>query len=1153
MNRVYRIIWSKVRSCFVVVSELTKRYGKEKSAANAKTAGKEIFAGRSVLPKTTATLMLAGIFCFSATTVGATDWVYPFVTAETRILALGREQDGYNAFTFNSIDIGNVNTLSTEYAIAFGFQNTASGKHSVVAGLKNTASALDSMSVGTENKATNEKAIAVGAGNTAEGIRSIAIGYKSYAQGMDSIVIGSESKAAGAYTLALGYSDEATGLCGTAVGFNNTARLMDSAVGYENSALAEKSSAFGYKNSASGDSSSAIGYQNIASGQDSSAVGYDNKAEGASSSAFGIGNVVSGEGAVGFGYNNTATTETAIAMGHANFSTGETSVAIGNMNKASAKLSVAVGHNNIASGDKDVVAVGLENHATSNGAVAIGDYNKATGGSTVVMGRENLASGLYSVALGGSNEVRDADLSAAVGYHIRVDAKSAYAFGGNLYLTPDAKDTVALAGHSDDYINYLKISTPNSVILGTNTNGQGSVHTGDIAKKITINGTDYAFGGGEAKTDSGLVSVGHAGAERQIQYVAAGDVSPTSTDAVNGSQLYAVAQAIGAADSGLSDRIGTISQDGAVVQASNNVSQNLTALDNALDNAKKTAEETKTDLQLIAGVSGIELEAISDLAKEIDERTEDIETIKAMDGKVAAKGESRADEFVKGSTVYEEVRPADGTYVKEKNTTAANLAALDTAVTAKADKATTLGGYGIRDAYTQKEVDAKDTALSNRIGTINEDGMVIKADENLAENLTALDEQAKMTADAVASNTERITENSKNIAQNTQDIATNAGNIATAQETADTAVHGVSALLVGTGINIEGIIATDVKVDELAAQEGEIIAQGEKADEFVRGATVYEYLNGKPGEGGSLRLGENVAKIAVGNGSEAIGEQSIAIGYGIKVHGNRSGAIGDPGDVFGDGSYVIGNNPNVNGNGTFVAGNDASVTGDKNFVLGHSDNVTGKNNIVLGSNVTADVDDAIVLGNKSKAEANAVSVGSPGEERQIKHVADGEDDTDAVNKRQLDTAIENAVGDNMVTVNNHINRLDNRIDKVGAGAAALAALHPLDTDDKFTMGMGYGHYHGANAMAMGMFYRPTETMMCSVGGAFGNGENMVNVGLSFALGQGKGFRTSKAAMARKIAAQGEEIQALKAENAAMKEQNAKLEARLAAIEAKLGK
>lgn len=107
------------------------------------------------------------------------------------------------------------------------------------------------------------------------------------------------------------------------------------------------------------------------------------------------------------------------------------------------------------------------------------------------------------------------------------------------------------------------------------------------------------------------------------------------------------------------------------------------------------------------------------------------------------------------------------------------------------------------------------------------------------------------------------------------------------------------------------------------------------------------------------------------------------------------------------------------------------------------------------------------------------------------------------------------------------------VDVVTDGAAALAALHPLDTDSKFTMGAGFGNYRSENAMALGMFYRPNDQVMFSMG----NGENLLNVGVSFALD--KGVTTSKAAMAKKIAEQEEKIQTL--------------EARLAALEAKLAK
>ena len=162
-------------------------------------------------------------------------------------------------------------------------------------------------------------------------------------------------------------------------------------------------------------------------------------------------------------------------------------------------------------------------------------------------------------------------------------------------------------------------------------------------------------------------------------------------------------------------------------------------------------------------------------------------------------------------------------------------------------------------------------------------------------------------------------------------------------------------------------------------------------------------------------------------------------------------------------------------------------------------------------------------------------------------MAKGTDDTDAVNVAQMKEEIAAIPGVGDVTeLQRNVSRLDSKVNKIGAGAAALAALHPIDTDDKFTMGLGYGNYRSAHSAAIGMFYRPTEKIMLSVGGAVGNGENMINAGISFALDKGKGFGTSKAAMARKIAAQDEEIKSLKLENS-------KLEARLAAIEAKLGK
>ena len=131
------------------------------------------------------------------------------------------------------------------------------------------------------------------------------------------------------------------------------------------------------------------------------------------------------------------------------------------------------------------------------------------------------------------------------------------------------------------------------------------------------------------------------------------------------------------------------------------------------------------------------------------------------------------------------------------------------------------------------------------------------------------------------------------------------------------------------------------------------------------------------------------------------------------------------------------------------------------------------------------------------------------------------------------SALDNQVTANTESIyhmNGRISDLDNRVNKVGAGAAALAALHPLDFDPdaKWDFAAGYGNYRGANAAAVGAYYRPNEDTMFSVGGTFGNGENMVNAGVSFKLGSGSSHvSTSRVAMAKEIKELRGELEAMK--------------------------
>lgn len=170
---------------------------------------------------------------------------------------------------------------------------------------------------------------------------------------------------------------------------------------------------------------------------------------------------------------------------------------------------------------------------------------------------------------------------------------------------------------------------------------------------------------------------------------------------------------------------------------------------------------------------------------------------------------------------------------------------------------------------------------------------------------------------------------------------------------------------------------------------------------------------------------------------------------------------------------------------------------------------------VKAGNTTVNNEGVTIAGGPSMT-VNGIDAGG----KKITNVASGTEASDAVNYGQL-RDVENKVDRNtqgIYHMNNRISNLDNRVNKVGAGAAALAALHPLDfePDDKWDFAVGYGNYRNANSVAFGAFYRPNEDTMFSLGTNFGNGENMFNAGLSFKIGQGSGITTSKTAMAKKI-------------------------------------
>ena len=356
------------------------------------------------------------------------------------------------------------------------------------------------------------------------------------------------------------------------------------------------------------------------------------------------------------------------------------------------------------------------------------------------------------------------------------------------------------------------------------------------------------------------------------------------------------------------------------------------------------------------------------------------------------------------------------------------------------------------------------------------------------------------------------------------------------QERAGFRMSGSNNIAIGywsnNGFNIDG---TAVTADNTIALGYKTLTRGSNSNAIGYTASA----NGASSNAlGDAATASGEKSIAIGTGAEATGIQSISIGTSNSVVGDYSGAIGNPSTVSGDRSYSIGNTNTVSANDAFVLGNSVTADVDNSVYLGANSRATvgsAINTAVLksdgseGSTTTAGdtgtVSSATVNGVTYGGFAGAtasgvVTVGASGTERRIQNVAAGEiskTSTDAINGSQL------------YAVANTVATIDSRMDKVGAGAAALAALHPLDFDPdaKWDFAAGYGNYAGADAVAIGAYYRPDEDTMFSVGSSFGGGENMINAGVSLKVGGGNHVSTSKVAMAKEIKDLRKEVEALK--------------------------
>lgn len=310
------------------------------------------------------------------------------------------------------------------------------------------------------------------------------------------------------------------------------------------------------------------------------------------------------------------------------------------------------------------------------------------------------------------------------------------------------------------------------------------------------------------------------------------------------------------------------------------------------------------------------------------------------------------------------------------------------------------------------------------------------------------------------------------------------------------------------------------------------------------------------------------ATMAFGGGNKAdytlrtsmIGVNNTVTGVrGDQSKDNLALGVGNTGTKVQHMTVIGSKNTVSDAKNTIIVGDNRTVTGANHAVIiGSSDNgttTTVHDAVALGHNTDVSTEGGVALGSGSKATvaagavgydiltnapstdtsatwkstASAVSVGdvANGVTRQITSVAAGTNDTDAVNVAQLkrlhDMISVNAyntvnVQGDVTNLKKDVSRLDKRVNKAVAGSAALAALHPLDFDPdaKWDFAAGYGHYHNGNAAALGAFYRPNEDVQLSVGSTIGNGETVVNAGLSVKVGAHSNVSRSRVAIGKEV-------------------------------------
>ncbi len=666
MNKIFKVIWNPATGSYTVASETAKSRGKK--------------SGRSKL--LISALVAGGLlssFGASADNYTGQPTDYGDGSAGDGWVAIGK---GAKANTF-------MNTSGASTAL--GYDAIAEGEYSSAIGSKTLATGGASMAFGVSAKAMGDRSVALGASSVANGDRSMAFGRYAKTNGFTSLAIGDSSLADGEKTIALGNTAKAYEIMSIALGDNaNASKEYAMALGASSKAGGADSLAFGRKSTANSTGSLAIGADSSSSNDNAIAIGNKTQALGVNSTALGNASQASGESSIALGSTSEASEQNAIALGQGSI--------------ASKVNSIALGSNSLSSGEN---------------AIALGEGSAAGGSNSLAFGSQSRANGNDSVAIG-------------------VGAAAA---------------------------------TDNSV----------------------------AIGAGSTTDASNTVSVGNSATKRKIVNMAAGAISSTSTDAINGSQLYTISDSV-------AKRLGggaTVGSDGTVTAVSyalrsgtyNNVGDALSGIDN------NTLQWNKTAGAFSANHGANATNKITNVAK----------------GTVSAT----STDVVNGSQLYDLQQDAllwNGTAFSAAHGTEATSKITNVEDGTISDTS--------KDAVNGSQLkETKDDVATNTANIADNTADIATNTANIADNTTDIATNTANIADNtadIATNTTDIATNTANIADNTADIATNTTDIATntaniADNTADIATNttDIATNTADIATNASSITTLNADVDTL--------------------------------------------------------------------------------------------------------------------------------------------------------------------------------------------------------------------------------------------------------------------------------------------------------------------------------------------------